>query len=194
MNCTVDWRWVIGVGSFGGVPEDAVEFVFGGEVVFAEVHSLGFGGEWRIFCILREHVHLRHDRRVGRRDGVGLKGVEHGCGASVVLGHGREAEDQFHCADHASGRIHGAVDKVALAPGADDEADGAMGVDVVGAVLRVVFDDEDGHLIPKSAAAGGFDDAAKTEIVARDAGFRREGAGFGSGGVVFAKGHDGERG
>ena len=79
-----------------------------------------------------------------------------------------------------------AVDRAAFAPRADDEADGAVSVDVVGAVLGVVLDDEDGHLIPETAVAGGFDDAAEAEVVAGDAGVRGEGAGLGAGSVVFA--------
>jgi hypothetical protein len=43
---------------------------------------------------------------------------------------------------------------------ADDEGDGAMSVDMIGAVLRVVFDDEDGSVVPVRAVRDGIDYSA----------------------------------
>ena len=49
-----------------------------------------------------------------------------------------------------------------------------MGIYVIGAVLGVVFDDEDRHLVPVFAVAGGFDDLRDRHIVASHAGGGRE--------------------
>src|SRR5206468_661906 len=88
----------------------------------------------------------------------------HDRGVGVVLVHGREAEYGFHGVHHVYRRVEAAVDKRTLGRSgrvlADDESDGAVGVDVVGAVLGVVFDDEDGSVIPVGAVGNGFDDAA----------------------------------
>ena len=48
---------------------------------------------------------------------------------------------------------------------ADDQGDAAMGVDVVGAVLGVVFQHEDGRLRPELAVADRFDDATQRQVV-----------------------------
>ena len=52
--------------------------------------------------------------------------------------------------------------------GADDEGDGAVGVHVVGAILRIVFHDENRGLRPELRMADGFDNLAQREIVVRD--------------------------
>ena len=55
--------------------------------------------------------------------------------------------------------------RAALRPGARDEAERAMSVDVVLTGLRVVFVDEDGHLPPKATVRKPFDDAAQRKVV-----------------------------
>ena len=77
---------------------------------------------------------------------------------------------------------------------ADDQADGAVGVDVVGAVLGVVLDDEDRRLGPGLAVRDRLDEPAQGQVVAGDAGLGRERAGRGAGGVVLAQAHDDEPG
>ena len=69
-----------------------------------------------------------------------------------------------------------------------------MGIDVVGAVLGIVLDDEDRHLRPEFAAARGSHDLAHADIVAGDAGVGGRRAGGRAAGVVFAERHDGEAG
>src|ERR1051325_395305 len=75
---------------------------------------------------------------------------------------------------------------------ADDQAHRAMSVNVVRAVLGVVLDDEDCHLIPEFAVAGGFDEAAQRQIVVAYAGFGGRRAGARAAGMILAEGHDGE--
>ena len=48
---------------------------------------------------------------------------------------------------------------------ADDEGDAAVGVNVVGAVLGVVFDYEDGSVVPVRAVGDGLDHASHGQIV-----------------------------
>jgi hypothetical protein len=43
-----------------------------------------------------------------------------------------------------------------LDPGADNVGLGTMGIDVVGPILRVVFDDEDRRALPDGTLADGF--------------------------------------
>ena len=87
-----------------------------------------------------------------------------------------------------------AVEVLPLGVGADHQADGAVGVDVVRAVLGVVLDDEDRDLGPGLAVGDGLDDPAQGQVVAGHAGLGRERAGPGAGGVVLAQAHDHEPG
>src|SRR5580698_5818372 len=48
-----------------------------------------------------------------------------------------------------------------------------MGIDVVGSVLCVVLEDEEGGVVPVGAAGDGFNGAPDGEIVVCDACFRR---------------------
>src|SRR6266436_5657918 len=54
----------------------------------------------------------------------------------------------------------------------DDQGSRSMRVDMIGAVLRVVFDDEDGGVVPVGTMRNGVDYAAEREIVIRDRGLR----------------------
>ena len=47
-----------------------------------------------------------------------------------------------------------------------------MGIDMIGAVLRVVFEDEDGGVVPVGAMRNGIDYAAEREIVIGDRSLR----------------------
>ena len=51
--------------------------------------------------------------------------------------------------------------------GVDDQGGRAVRVNVVGAVLRVVFDDEDGRVLPVGTFRDGFDDATDGVVVLR---------------------------
>ncbi len=53
---------------------------------------------------------------------------------------------------------------------ADDEGDGSMGIDVIGAVLGVVFENEDGGVVPIRAVGDGVDDPTEGEVVIGDRG------------------------
>ena len=62
-----------------------------------------------------------------------------------------------------------------------------MRIDVIGAVLRVVFDDEDGGVVPVRAVGDGIDHAAERQIVVGDRGLRRGLAGTRASGVVVGQ-------
>src|SRR5215470_11578738 len=107
------------------------------------------------------------------------EGVEHRGGCGVVLAHGRQPQNQLHRAQHSGSRVHRRIDVTPLGVRAGDEGDRAVGVDVVGAVLRVVFDDEDRRLFPVTLAVrDGFDKASYGQVVFGHvrAGRRRPGA------------------
>ena len=146
--------------------------------------------KWSVLPVFREEIGLRRARRAGREDGSFLKAREHRRRARVVLRERRQAEDEFHRADHRRGGVKRAVHAAPLHVRADDEAAGAVGIDVVGAVLRVVLDHKNRHFLPKLAVRRGFNDASKREVVARDAGVGRERAGRRAARVIFTERHD----
>src|ERR1035437_10586989 len=67
---------------------------------------------------------------------------------------------------------------------ADHEGSGAMGIDVIGAVLRVVLDHEDGSVVPVRTMGDGIDHTAKRQVVIGYRGLRRRLAGTRTAGVV----------
>ena len=85
----------------------------------------------------------------------------HERGAGVVGIHGRGAEERLDGANHVDGRIERMIDKRSSggvrARGwergvlADDQGDAAVGVDVVGAVLGVVLENEERGIVPIGA-------------------------------------------
>src|SRR5690242_9493580 len=112
----------------------------------------------------------------------------HDGGAGVVGVHRWRAQQRFNGANHVDGGEKRVFDEgdghtfVRLGEGrvsADDQSDAAVGVDVVGAVLRVVFEDEDGGVVPVGAVGDGFNDAADGEIIV--------GEGSGGSGLAFVE-------
>src|SRR5208282_2864398 len=70
---------------------------------------------------------------------------------------------------------------------ADDQGGRSMGIDVIGAILRVVLDDEDGGVVPVGTVGEGIDYAAYRQIVVGDRGLRRGLAGTRASGVVVGQ-------
>src|SRR5579872_2181073 len=70
---------------------------------------------------------------------------------------------------------------------ADDEGDAAMRIHVIGAVLSVIFDDENGGVIPVRTVRNSLDDAAHGKVVVGNAGGGLALPGAGCGGVVVGQ-------
>src|SRR4029077_10191282 len=82
------------------------------------------------------------------------------------LVHGRQTEDLLDRPGHVDLRVVGVVSGAVLhRVWADDVAWAAMTVDVVDAVLRVVFFEEDGRRGPHIAVADVVDNAANGQVV-----------------------------
>ena len=107
---------------------------------------------------------VRH-RVEGRVVGLVGEGVVHGRGRGDLLVQRLGAEDLLDRPDHRDLRVVGVDHLAVLGPGADDLDRGAVAVDVVGAVLAVVLDDEDGGVLPVLAVRDRVDDLAQGEIV-----------------------------
>ena len=80
--------------------------------------------------------------------GVTVKDVVHRGRHRVVERERVEPEDQLHRAQHRVLVIAGVDHRAVPGPGTDHERWGPMGVDVVGAILRVVLLDEDRRVGP----------------------------------------------
>src|SRR5665213_533873 len=90
---------------------------------------------------------------------------------SVVVVHRWQAQQRLHRPQHAHGRVEAAVHK-RLLPRlrmrrvlADDYAQRAVRVDVVGAVLRIVFENEERRIVPIGRVRNRLHSAANREIV-----------------------------
>src|SRR5205085_8678729 len=75
---------------------------------------------------------------------------------------------------------------------ADEERDGAMTVNVVRAVLRVVFDYEDSGVFPVRTVRDGLDDEAERVVIVGDVELRGGAASGDARRVVVRQTHDGE--
>src|SRR5262249_42787979 len=92
---------------------------------------------------------------------------------SVIIVHRRQAEESLDCAHHVYGGVEGVVDKglvVFLARGvlADDEGDAAVGIDMIVSILRIVFEDHDGGIVPVWTVGDGLHNASESKIIVRD--------------------------
>ena len=76
--------------------------------------------------------------------------------------------------------------------GADDHGHGAMAIDVVEAVLRIVLDDENARVAPELAVADGLDDSPEGQVVVGHRGGGRRRSRSRAGRVVVGQQHDHE--
>ena len=104
-------------------------------------------------------------RGVGGEGGFAGETVAEEGGHGVRLVHGGQAEYAFDGVEHGGLVVEVGDGFSAFGVGADDEAQGAVSVDVVEAVLGVVFDDEDRGFGPEGTLADAFDDAAECKVV-----------------------------
>ena len=132
--------------------------------------------------------------RVGGQVGLGGEGVGHRPGGGVELAHRLKAEAKLDRPEHRRRAVHRRVDRVPLDVRADRQGDRAVGVDVVGAVLGVVLDHEDGHLLPEPALAQPLDHPAERQVVVGEVGRRGRLAGRRARGVVVGQPQDDQAG
>ena len=115
-----------------------------------------------------------------------LEGGVHRSGRRIELSHGRQTQQQLHAAQHGTRGVQGAVDHTAPAVRAQNQTNGATGIDVVGTILCVVFDDEDRRLFPVGAVADAIDQLTDRPVVVGHSCHRRGCSHPGALGVVFA--------
>src|SRR5271165_7525450 len=139
--------------------------------------------------------HVRPRQEITRRRVVDEERL-HRRGYEIELVHGLQAEDLLDRAGHIYLRVEGAVLRY-TSPGAimvhllhdvwaDDIARATVTVDVVDAVLRVVFLDEDRRSGPNGAVADDIDKTAKGQVIIGLHGLRRRRAA----GVIRADPHE----
>ena len=119
-----------------------------------------------------------------------MEAAVHRGGGGIKLRHGPHSEDEFHRAKHRTRRIHGRIHANLSRIRADSERDSPVSVDVVGAVLCIIFHDENRGRGPELGLGNGFDQSSQREVVVRHAGGGRPFSGGGAGGVVLWQAHD----
>lgn len=136
-------------------PQDLVQLSAIGGVGVSEIHAGGLGRAALAGGIGAIDEAVRAIAVVGGkcrlRAGAGEQGRHQG-GAGIVVIHGRQADERFHGVDHVDGGIEAMIDRGLIGAGegrifTDHQGDGAMRVDVIGAVLGIVFKHEDGRRV-----------------------------------------------
>ena len=127
-------------------------------------------------------------------NGVDVRHRAKGCiewhSRRVVLAHGRHAQQQFDRTHEGAGGVERAVDDAAFDVRAEDEADGAARIDVIRAILGIIFNNKDRGIRPILAVAHGIDELSDGVVVVRDHGLRSECARLGPPSVIFGHAHD----
>src|ERR1035438_1569243 len=170
-------------------PEYVVQLVV---VVLVSLFEFHMGGAGRGGGVGRDGVKEGKARLVGGgrgRVGLALEGGGHGARAGIEVRHGLQSQKELHGAEHRGCIIHAAVDGVVLDPGGDEEGGGAVGIHVVGTVLGVVFEDENGRIGPKARFRDALDQLADGVVVIGGGGERGDLAGGGAGSVVVGEAH-----
>src|ERR1022692_3462562 len=170
-------------------PEYVVQFVV---VVLGGLLEIHVGGAARgggIGRVLRKERNAWLFGGVRGRVGLALEGGGHGPRAGVEVRHGLQSQKELHGAEHRGCIIHAAVNGVVLNPRGDEEGGGAVGIHVVGTVLRVVLEDEDGGVGPKARFGDALDQLADGVVVISSGGERGDFAGGGAGSVVVGEAH-----
>lgn len=83
------------------------------------------------------------DCRIGPARLRDVEGVRHGRNTRVMHAQWRQAQDLFDGSEHTDGRVGSGDNRTLLHVGSNDESKTAVAADVVGAILRIVFDHEE---------------------------------------------------
>ncbi len=145
------WQWLV---AHGITPKDRIQHAWVRFVLMAKVHSAGLfraGCLWRVHLIDHAVVPVLIIRVEGRLVTRAIKERRDQRCHCIVVVHWWNAQQILHAADHAHRRIEGIVNKGLRAVWrklAHNQRDAAMCVDMVGSILRVVFENEEGGIIP----------------------------------------------
>src|ERR1017187_652087 len=178
-------RWV----AADRAPEDIVQLIVVVLVSLFEIHVGGAAGGGGMGRVPLQERNARLFGGVRSRVGLALEGGGHGPRAGIEVRHGLQSQKELHGAEHRGCIIHAAVDGVAPGPGGDEEGGGTVGIHVVGTVLGVVFEDENGGVGPKARFGDALDQLADSKVVIGGGGERGDLAGGGAGSVVVAEAH-----
>lgn len=161
-------RWHGGV-AHAILPKKMIEDDVVGSVGVGEVEVLPFLPFFRIHLVDQAVIAITVIDGEGRLRAGAVEERRHERRAGIVCVHGRHAEKGFEGVDHVDGGVEGVVDEcLGLRKRrilADDESDAPVGIDMVGAILGIIFEDEKGGVVPERAVGNGVDDAADGEIV-----------------------------
>src|SRR5262249_49358006 len=93
---------------------------------------------------------------------------------------------------HAGRTVLRVVDKMPFRKWANYQAYGAMGIDMVRAVLRIVFYHENSRLRPVLTSSHCFHELTESQVIAGYASLRRVSVGARALRMIFAQAHDNE--
>ena len=176
-----------GSGAFDGFPDGLVEHLLVNVILLCGVLLAGLLGHRGFGGVERLHVIGRTGRLVGSQVGLIGEGGGHRGRKGVELGQRTYTENALHCVQHRYCRVKGGIDPTSAGIWADDLADGAMRVDVVGAVLGIVLSEEDRGVLPDGGMGYGLDELADGLIVVCDVGLGSRDPDFGGLGVVVTE-------
>ena len=159
-------------------PDDFVELLVVSRIRLAEVHFVGICRSPGQGPVAFVQIDAGRQVRERRQIGGSLERTVHRLRGRVELCHRFQTENQLHRPQHARSRVHARIDVPPLRVGAYHQGRTAMGVNVVRAVLGVVFQHENCRVLPELAVADRLDHSAQGQVVIGKIGRRRGGPGF----------------
>lgn len=160
-------------------PKNCVEYHWIYGIRASEIHSRGF------FCTLafgrvglvdQTVIAITPIRFVCRLIAEARKQRGHNRSIGVVLIHGRQIEQRFDSVNHVDRGVEAMIHKRALGRArrifADHQRRGTVGIHVVGAILGVIFNNEDDRIIPVGATRQSLDCTAQGKVVVGHEGSR----------------------
>src|SRR6266508_2237235 len=148
------------VRALDGVPEDGVQDLGVRLVGPIKGQFIGVFGAMRVLLIDLTDGLFGLESVVGHECGRVAEGGDHWRGCGVELTHRWETEDEFDGPQHRDRGVHAVIDDASPYVQRGDQAHGAVRVDMVRSVLRIVLNDEDGRLSPDWRAGHGLHNPA----------------------------------
>ena len=152
-------------GSFYRRPNDFVERCFGNAVFFSEVELFALLLPFVHCGILFEDVHLCRNRlKCGRIYSIAETPPER-FGSCIILTHRRQSKNEFDCPQYTGCGIHGVIDEMPFDESACNVDQASMSIDMIGAVLCVIFKNKNDAFFPDPAVAQIIDKKTDCEVV-----------------------------